>query len=137
MPRKRIGYFYSISMMILIITSFMMYNLFGGWGIFHWTAMISLLTLLSGMIPMLIKRPAQSYISLHFSFMYWSVVGLYGAFVAEVLVRIPKIVFEGGAPNKLFYYLIGAAGVITMGLGAYYFVKNQKKWDKIFISNSQ
>ena len=32
---------------------------------------------------------------MHFSFMYWSVRGLYAAFAAEVLTRIPEANFFG------------------------------------------
>jgi len=129
---KKIGYVYSISMLILLVTAFTMYNLFGTWGIFHWTALVSSLTLIFGLIPIFTKRPKKNYGSLHFSFMYWSVIGLYGAFMAEILVRIPKIVVESGIPNKVFYNMTGIAVGITMGLGAYFFIKHKPKWEKIF-----
>ncbi len=125
---KKVGYIYSAAMLIVLITSFMMYNLFGKWGIFHWLALVSGVTLISGMIPVLTKWPKENYISLHFSFMYWSVLGLYGAFVAEVLVRLPKIVIESGIPNSTFYNMTGVAVAITMGLGGYFFRKNKGKW---------
>jgi uncharacterized membrane protein len=50
---KRIGYGYGVSMIILLITAFMLYNLFGRWGIFHWAGVISSLTLVAGMLPVL------------------------------------------------------------------------------------
>lgn len=129
---KRIGYIYSISMMALLLTAFMIYRLFGSWGIFHWTAVISTLTLICGLLPIMTRRPIKSYISLHFSFMYWSVIGLYGAFAAEVFVRLPKIVIESGIPNKVFYNLTGIGVGLTMGLGAFFFIKLKPKWDKQF-----
>jgi len=129
---KRIGYTYVTSMTILLITAFMIYRLFGTWGVFHWTALISTLTLICGLVPILTRRPTNNYISLHFSFMYWSVIGLYGAFAAETLVRIPKIVIESGIPNKVFYNMTGIAVGLTMGLGAYFFIKLKPKWDKQF-----
>lgn len=125
---KRIGYVYVGSMVLLLVTAFMIYRLFGRWGIFHWTAVVSTLTLIGGLVPILRKRPVQSYRSLHSSFMYWSVIGLYGAFMAEVLVRLPKIVIESGIPNKVFYNMTGVAVGITMGLGAFFFVKFKDKW---------
>ena len=75
------------------------------------------------------KSP-KSYISLHFGFMYWSVIGLYGAFVAETLVRIPDVVIESGIPNSTFYNMTGIAVGITMGLGAYLFITNRNEWSK-------
>lgn len=129
---KKIGYVYSASMIIVLATSFTMYNLFGTWGIFHWAAGVSTITLALGMIPILTKRPKKNYISMHFSFMYWSVIGLYGAFMAEFFVRFPKTVVESGIPNEVFYNMTGIAVAITMGLGAYFFIKRIPKWNKIF-----
>jgi uncharacterized membrane protein len=129
---RRIGYVYAVSMLVLLLTAFMIYRLFGGWGIFHWTAVISTLTLICGLVPILTRRPAKSYVSLHFSFMYWSVIGLYGAFVAETLVRLPKVVIESGIPNKVFYNMTGLAAALTIALGAFFFIKLKPKWAKQF-----
>ena len=57
------GYAYVIAMGIVLVTSFMMYNLFGGFGIFHAMAIISILTILAGMVPVIRKKP-KTYISL-------------------------------------------------------------------------
>jgi uncharacterized membrane protein len=129
---KRVGYVYSISMLIVLITAFSIYNLFGKWGIFHWTALVSSLTLALGLIPVLFKYPKKNYISFHFSFMYWSVIGLYGAFMAETFVRLPDIVVESGVPNAMFYNMTGIAVAITMGVGAFFFVKYKSTWSERF-----
>jgi uncharacterized membrane protein len=126
---KIIGRLYGFAMLVVLITAFMTYNLFGAWGIFHWTAVISSVTLFAGLLPILTKRPTNNYVSLHFSFMYWSVMGVYGAFVAETLVRIPKVVVESGIPNKVFYNMTGIGTALVMGLGAYFFLKLKPKWD--------
>lgn len=129
---KRIGQVYGVAMIVLLMTAFTMYNLFGTWGIFHWTAVISTFTLIGGLVPILTKRPANNYISLHFSFMYWSVIGLYAAFVSELFVRLPKIVIENGIPNKTFYILMNIGIFLTMGLGTFFFIKLKPKWNKLF-----
>ncbi len=129
---KKIGYVYSIAMLLVLITAFAMYNLFGKWGIFHWSAVLSSLTLGCGLIPIFTKKPKKNYISLHFSFMYWSVIGLYGALMAETFVRLPKIVVESGIPNAMFYNMTDIAVGITMSLGAYFFIKLRPKWEKTF-----
>jgi uncharacterized membrane protein len=129
---KLIGRFYALTMLVVLITAFMTYRLFGTWGIFHWTALISSLTLAFGLIPILLKRPAKNYLSLHLSFMYWSVMGVYGAFVSETLVRMPKVVVEGGIPNSVFYNMTGIGTALVMGLGVYFFLKLKPKWGKIF-----
>lgn len=129
---KIIGKVYTLTMLTVLITAFMTYRLFGSWGIFHWTAVISSLTLVGGLIPILIKRPINSYKSLHFSFMYWSIMGVYGAFVSETLVRMPKVVVESGIPNSVFYNMTGIGTGLVMGLGVYFFIKLKPKWDKQF-----
>lgn len=129
-PHKIIGRLYTLSMLVVLITAFMSYRLFGSWGIFHWIAVVSTLTLVCGLIPILTKRPVNNYRSLHFNFMYWSVMGVYGAFVSETLVRLPKVVVESGIPNRIFYNMTGIGTAIVMGLGVYFFIKLKPKWDK-------
>lgn len=134
---KIIGRLYALTMLVVLTTAFMTYRLFGTWGIFHWTAVISSLTLICGLIPILTKRPTNNFKSLHFSFMYWSIMGVYGAFVSETLVRMPKVVVESGIPNSVFYNMTGIGTAIVMGLGVYFFLKNKSKWDKQFGPKNQ
>lgn len=129
---KLIGKLYMFAMFIVLTTAFMTYQLFGTWGIFHWSAVISTLTLVAGLVPIYIKRPAKSYVVLHFSFMYWSVMGVYAAFVSETLVRLPKVVVESGIPNSVFYNMTGIGTGLVMGLGVFYFLKLRPKWEKQF-----
>ena len=129
LSHKRAGYLYTFSMLGLIITAFMIYRLFGKFGIFHWLSILSLVTLLGGIVPMLLKKP-KHYISLHLSFMYWSVIGLYAAACAETLVRIPQVVIESGLPNSIFYNSVGVAVFITMCIEIYGFQKKKKNWEK-------
>ena len=120
---KQIGYAYVISMATLLVTSFIIYRLFNGWGIFHYASTFSLIVLLLGMIPIWTKKPTNSWKYRHFSFMYWSVIGLYAALAAEVLTRVPDTSFFG---------MVGiATGVITI-IGAIFLRINKPKWIKIF-----
>lgn len=125
---KQIGYAYSISMILLNITAFMIYRLFGKFGIFHWFAIISCLTLFAGLYPVLTKR-SKNYLLTHFNFMYWSVVGLYCAFCAEILTRIP---FLYDLPNKrqLFGILTGVSILIVGTIATVIFAKMKPKWTK-------
>lgn len=118
-----VGYIYVLSMALLIATSFMIYRLFNGWGIFHYTSIISLITIALGMIPIWTKKPLNKWKYLHFSFMYWSVVGLYAAFAAEILTRIPETPFFG---------MVGIATGVIMLIGGIYFGMNKTKWMIIF-----
>ncbi len=132
---KLIGRLYALTMLVVLITAFMTYRLFGTWGIFHWTAVISSLTILFGLLPILTKKPRKNYIILHFSFMYWSVIGVYGAFISETLVRMPKVVIQSGIPNSVFYNMTGIGTALAMGIGVYYFLKLKPKWEQQFNRN--
>ena len=55
--------------------------------------------------------------------MYWSVIGLYGAFVSELFVRL-KI--------ASFYNMIGISVGIVMAIAAYVFYRKKEIWEKRF-----
>lgn len=120
---KKIGYVYVASMTVLLTTSFMTYRLFGGFGIFHYSAILSSLTLIFGIIPVLTRKPESGWLIQHFSFMYWSVIGLYAALASEVLTRIPQTPFFG---------MVGLATAVILTIGAIFFVSKRRKWQNIF-----
>ena len=118
-----IGYLYVVSMGILFLTAFMIYRLFNGWGIFHYATLFGLVTLILGMIPIWRRKPEGAWKSQHFSFMYWSVIGLYTAFAAEILTRIPEAPFFG---------MVGLATGVIMIIGWIVFRRNKVKWANVF-----
>lgn len=118
---KQVGYTYVFSMLLLNATAFMTYRLFGGFGIFHYGAIGSALTLVGGMIPVIKK--SKGWINRHFGFMYWSVIGLYAAFASETFTRIPE---------TPFFSMVGIATAVIMLLGAIGFVKYRKSWYQQF-----
>ncbi len=124
----KIGYLYVISMGILILTAFMIYRLFNGWGIFHYTTLLSLLSIILGMVPIWTKKPLNKWKYLHFAFMYWSVIGLYAAFAAEILTRILKTPFFG---------MVGIATGAIMLIGGVFFGINKAKWGEIFVTEKK
>jgi uncharacterized membrane protein len=125
---KQIGYIYAISMLILNITAFMIYRLYGKFGIFHWFAVVSCLTLFAGLYPVISKK-GKNYLLTHFRFMYWSVIGLYCAFVSEVFSRLPKMVLtESGEPMTVFYKFVGVGTILITILGTIFYVKFKPKW---------
>lgn len=118
---RQIGYAYTMSMIVVLFTAFMIYHLFGKFGMFHWMAVVSTLTLLGGMIPFLFGKKKE-WIEIHFSFMYWSVMGLYAAFISEIFTRIPNTNWS------MLFLSIG----ITMGVGTFYWRKNKFLWRNQF-----
>ena len=110
-------------MILLNITAFMIYRLYGKFGVFHWFAVISCLTLFAGLYPILRKK-SKNYLLTHFNFMYWSVVGLYCAFMAEVFSRLPKIILkETGEPTTAFYKGVGIGIGVVMTIAIFYYIK--------------
>jgi len=130
LKHKIIGHTYAFSMLVVLVTSFMIYRLHGKFGVLHGFAVISSIALLGGMLPILFKWP-KHYFTYHFSFMYWSVIGLYCAFAAEVLTRIP--IWFGLAHNIaiIFYLMVGIATALVGGIGSRYFRKYKYKWEKM------
>ena len=126
---RKVGYLYTISMVLLIATALMIYRLFGTFGVFHVAAVVSAITLAGGMIPVFLRRPRNSWLGLHFSFMYWSVFGLYAAFVAETATRLPvRAIFDS---PKMFFITVAVATFATMMVGQIIFFKKKKKWQNI------
>lgn len=123
----RFGYGYIISMVILNITAFSIYRLFGRFGPFHIAAIASSLTLLAGIIPPLFLRNRKSWFVLHFTFMYYSVIGLYAAFVSEVMVRLPGF---------RFWWSVTGATLVVVAIGVYVFKSQSEKWKAQFGKNS-
>jgi len=82
------------------------------------------IVLAAGMITKWVIKPVRSYISLHFSFMYWSIMGLYAAFFAETFVHLPSVVIIDGVPNSLFYIIVGISPFLTMAMGGWVFIEN-------------
>jgi uncharacterized membrane protein len=125
---KTFGYIYVVSMIILNVTSFLIYHLFDRWGAFHYAAVISTLTLLAGFIPVFTKKPIKSWLHLHITFMYYSVIGLYAAFASETLVRIPGVGF---------WWVVVGATTVVMAAGLIVFQLTSKKWLKKSPQNQQ
>ena len=120
---KQIGYVYATNMLLLNATAFGIYRLFGGFGIFHISAMVSLLTLLGGMVPVLTKWPKNRWINLHYIYMYWSVIGLYAAFVSEVFTRIPE---------TPFFSMLSITTFAVMGVAGFVYTRLRKRWQQQF-----
>jgi uncharacterized membrane protein len=110
---RRLGRVYAVAMILVNATAFCIYRLFGGFGPFHVAAIISLLTLLAGMRPVLMRPRPKEWATTHMVFMYWSVVGLYAAFASEVLVRVPA---RTGASFGLLVGLATGIIMVTAGL---------------------
>jgi len=118
---KSWGYVYVGSMVTLLVTSFMLYELFDGFGVFHVASIISSITLFMGMWPVVKRR--GNWVVHHLAWMYWSVMGLYAAFASEVITRM--------LPTK-FWYNIGLVVGVLMLMASVVFRRNIRQWENQF-----
>lgn len=108
---KRVGYVYVALMVILNVTAFMIYHLFGKFGPFHVLALVSMVSIIGGMVPVVLRQRISGWIYWHYYFMNWSVVGLYAAFWAETLTRT--------LPMKQFWPIVMIATGVTAFIGSF------------------
>jgi uncharacterized membrane protein len=121
---RRVGYLYVASMVVLIISSFFIYRLFGTFGLFHFFSLVAIFSLVAGMLPMFKKVKTPKDYETHFTRMYWSVVGLYAAFAAESFVRIPKL--------GSFWQIVAWSFVVVFIICFVAFIKKRPIWSKQF-----
>lgn len=118
---KQIGYAYVASMLLVNFSSFGLQWLFKGFGFFHIMALVSLATIALGLIPMYLKKPSA--LEFHKASMYYSVLGLYAAFFAEVGVRIPYF-----RTNMWFWIVVFGTMFLTFFIGGSFFKRKYKNW---------
>lgn len=118
---RKTGYGYIVSMLILNGTAFGLYRLFGRFGPFHVAALVSLITLLLGILPLINRQSSSKWLFRHLTWMYYSVIGLYAAFASEIIVRIPGLPFTA---------MVITASVTVTGIGIFIFIKNHQSWIK-------
>ena len=114
---KQLGYIYVASMLLMLLTAFGIYRLFGRFGVFHGLAIVSFLTLVAGMYPALKRKP--NWLAQHYRLMSWSVAGLYAAFVAEVAVRF--------FPREYFSWIVAIGSFVVIGTSAFLIYGRRKQ----------
>lgn len=120
---KRMGYAYTLNMLLVLITALMIYRLFGGFGPFHIIAIIGFIYIIGGILPAFFR--ISNWLKYHVYFMYWSVIGVYAAFVAEVAVRLP---------NSPFWWMVGLGTLVVTIIGGILYGKNKDLWLKTTLS---
>ncbi|MFT5216041.1 MAG: putative membrane protein [Glaciecola sp.] len=114
---KRVGYVYVSSMLILNLSSFFIIS-FGGFSLFHFFALVSFFTILAGMRAAWKRH--KNWLTSHFCFMSWSVVGLYAALWSEIGTRFTTSM-------KDFWWIVALATFATVVIGAIIINKQAKK----------
>lgn len=86
---KRLGYVYFASMLVLNLSAIPITNMTGSIGLFHLFVVMSLPTTLAALYFPLFGRANANWKMQHFTYTFWSYVGLIAAFIAEGMVRLP------------------------------------------------
>ncbi|MFT6336894.1 MAG: putative membrane protein [Saprospiraceae bacterium] len=73
---KKIGYTYILSMIILLVTSFWIFDLFGSFGVYHALSIVSFVTLAIALYFPIAGRKTKNWVEHHLLWMGYSYVGL-------------------------------------------------------------
>ena len=90
-------------MVILNVSAFTIMRLFGGFGVFHFFALLSLVSLAFGVAAVVLRRPRSNWLYFHYQWMAWSYAGLLGATINEALcISTGSVRMRGRRTIRLF-----------------------------------
>jgi uncharacterized membrane protein len=114
---RRVGWLYAVSMLTTNVTALMIYRLTGTFGPFHVAALVSLATVIAGIIPAWRRRPVGKWLDQHYFWMAYSYLGLVAAAFAETATRVRAVQAFAGGPTPTFWaaVIIVAVGVFVVG----------------------
>ena len=116
---RQVGWVYAASMLALNVTALFIYRLTGTFGPFHFAALISLATLLAGLVQARRRlRGDRNWLPRHYFYMTWSYLGLVAAAVAETATRAPALQAVAGGPTAAFWTAVVVASVAVFAIGA-------------------
>jgi uncharacterized membrane protein len=104
---RRLGWLYAASMLGLNGVGFTIYREFGGFGLFHYLAVASLVTIVGGMVPVLLRRPERGWLDLHAYWMSMSYVGLVAAGLFQLATHPPV--------GRVRTWVVATALAVTFG----------------------
>ena len=113
---RRVGWTYALAMLLLNATALLIYRLTASFGPFHVAALVSLATLLAGVVPMRRRCPAN-WLERHYFFMSYSYLGLLAAAVAETATRVPAIRAFAGGPTPAFWLVVALTSAMVFVVG--------------------
>jgi uncharacterized membrane protein len=117
----RTGWAYVVAMLCLNVSAFGIYNLTGGFNLFHVLAAISLATLGVGLAQVMGRRRWRNWLWRHYQYMVWSYVGLLAATCNEAFVRVPALqqltaMTTAQLPLLVMAILVAACGALIFAL---------------------
>ena len=112
-----LGRSYLAAQIVCCGTAFGIYELYGGWGQFHWMATFEVGCIAAGMIPLLARRRITRWKERHAFYMSWSYVGLLAAAAAEVTTRIFDAPFDAVTWSTVAIVVYAGSRVVRSRLG--------------------
>ncbi len=131
---KTLGYIYSASMVILIVTAFFTYHLTKSFNVLHIAAIMACPPLVVGVSAAITRHPKEGWLMRHYYWMCWSYVGLCSAFVAEATTRVvmPYVYGRFGLHSMSLFWIMVAVASCAVTIPGAYFVERNRKLIKVF-----
>ena len=126
---RTLGHVYAMSMVGVVASALVIYDMTGSFGPFHVAAVIAAVTLFFGLYTVLARRPKKEWITAHAIWMSWSYIGLIAALVAETATRFVMPVLEPYFETNtqawtVFWLCVGVASFAVFAVG-WWLVKNR------------
>jgi uncharacterized membrane protein len=124
---RSLGWTYISAMVALNATALSIYLLTGGFNFLHAAGVISLFTVLGGLLAIKAKARTGA-LNLHYALMCWSYVGLIAALIAELSTRLvaPAIHRQfGTAYMPVFWITVAGASALVVLVGGFLIKKHQ------------
>lgn len=116
------GWLYAGSMIVLLITAFQMYYLFGRFGVVHWGALGSVVALTIGLGAVGLRALIGSWLRWHYFGMGASITGVYASFLVESIYRFFP-------PTYFWWATLGPSALVFMA-GGFLLYRYYPKWAK-------
>jgi uncharacterized membrane protein len=115
---RRVGWVYVASMLVLNVSALTLYRLTGTFGPFHVAALLSLMTVVAGVVAARQRmRGNRTWLRRHYFFMSYSYLGLVAAAIAETATRWPALQAVAGGPTAAFWTTVIIASVAVFVVG--------------------
>ena len=124
---RSLGYTYSASMTVVLVTAFFTYNLTQSFNLLHAFAILSCPPLLLGFFAAFRRRPG--WLPNHYEWMCYSYLGLVAAFISETATRVlmPYVIAEYQVRTLLpFWGMVGISTALVFYLGVRLIERNKR-----------
>lgn len=105
---RRLGWLSVVGMVTLNVTALLIYRLSGHFGPFHAGALLSLATVVAGVLQAVRRQPPDGWVERHYYWMTFSYVGLLAAAASEAATRLARTTFWGAVA-------LASAAVLAVG----------------------